>query len=55
MDLEKLTKNLKARGFDCFYAATAEEASAHVLEQVQNPTPVCHNIHLVRCVKALYY
>lgn len=38
MDLEKLTKNLKARGFDCFYAATAEEASAHVLEQVQNTT-----------------
>ena len=38
MDLGKLEKNLKARGFDYFYAATAEEAVRHVVEQVQNTT-----------------
>ena len=38
MDLEKLTKNVRARGFDFFHAATAEEAVQHVLEQVQNTT-----------------
>lgn len=38
MDLEKLRKNLKARGMDFFYAATAEEAKQHLLEQVQNTT-----------------
>ena len=36
MNLEKLEKNVKARGFDFFHAATAEEAVQHVLEQVQN-------------------
>ena len=36
MDLEKLEKNVKARGFEFFHAATAEEAVQHVLEQVQN-------------------
>ena len=36
MDLEKLEKNVKARGFEFFHAATAEEAVEHVLEQVQN-------------------
>ena len=38
MDLEKLAKNVRARGFDFFHAATAEEAVQHVLEQVQNTT-----------------
>ena len=36
MNLEKLEKNVKLRGFDFFHAATAEEAVQHVLEQVQN-------------------
>ena len=38
MDLEKLKKNVEARGMDFFHAATAEEAVRHVLEQVQNTT-----------------
>ena len=36
MDLKKLEKNVRARGFDFFHAATGEEAVRHVLEQVQN-------------------
>ena len=36
MNLEKLEKNVKLRGFDFFHAATAEEAVQHVLEQVKN-------------------
>ena len=36
MDLEKLEKNVKARGFEFFHAATGEEAVQHVLEQVRN-------------------
>ena len=36
MDLKKLEKNVKARGFDFFYAATAEEAVQHVVDQVHN-------------------
>ena len=36
MDLKKLEKNLKARGFDYYYAADAEDAVRHILEQVQN-------------------
>ena len=36
MDLKKLEKNLKARGFDYYYAADAEDAVQHILEQVQN-------------------
>ena len=36
MDLKKLEKNVRARGFEFFHAATAEEAVEHVLEQVQN-------------------
>ena len=38
MDLEKLKKNVTARGMEFFYARTAEEAKQHVLEQVQNTT-----------------
>ena len=38
MDLEKLKKNVTARGLEFFYAATAEEAKQHLLEQVQNTT-----------------
>ena len=34
MDLEKLEKKVRARGFDFFHAAKAEEAVKHVLEQV---------------------
>ena len=36
MDLKKLEKNLKARGFDYYYATDAEDAVRHILEQVQN-------------------
>ena len=36
MDIEKLRKNVTARGFEFFYAATGEEAVQHVLEQVQH-------------------
>lgn len=36
MDLEKLQKNLKARGFDFYYAADEADAVAHIAEQVQN-------------------
>ena len=36
MNLEKLKKNVTARGFEFFYAPTAEDAVRHVLEQVQN-------------------
>ena len=38
MDLEKLKKNVTARGMEFFYAQTAEEARRHILEQVQNTT-----------------
>ena len=38
MDLEKLKKNVTARGMEFFYARTAEEAKQHVLEQVRNTT-----------------
>ena len=38
MDLEKLKKNVTARGMEFFYARSAEEARQHVLEQVQNTT-----------------
>ena len=38
MDLEKLEKNLKARGFDYYYAATAAEAKQHLLDEVKNTT-----------------
>ena len=38
MDLEKLKKNVTARGMEFFYARSAEEAKQHVLEQVQNTT-----------------
>ena len=38
MDLEKLRKNVKARGMDFFFAATGEEAVQHVLSEVQNTT-----------------
>ena len=36
MDLKKLEKNVRERGFEFFYAATAEEAVQHVLDQVRN-------------------
>ena len=36
MDLKKLEKNIRARGFEFYNAATAEEAVQHVLEEVQN-------------------
>ena len=38
MNIEKLKKNVTARGMEFFYAKTAEEAKQHVLEQVQNTT-----------------
>ncbi len=38
MDLNKLEKNVRARGFDYFFAATAEEAVQHVLAEVKNTT-----------------
>ncbi len=38
MDLEKLKKNLKARGIECYVASDREDAVRHVLEQVQNTT-----------------
>lgn len=38
MDLEKLKKNVTARGMEFFYARSAEEARLHVLEQMQNTT-----------------
>lgn len=36
MNLKELEKNLKARGIECYCAATAEDAVQHVAEQVQN-------------------
>lgn len=38
MDLVKFEKNLRERGFDFFYAPSAEEAKQHVLAEVKHTT-----------------